>query len=45
MDTDQSLALGIACVGFVCVIACLIYGANRIWGRRYRPVSLSDDIV
>ena len=43
MDTDQGLALGIACIGFVGVTLCLIYAVDRIWcPRRYRPVSLSD---
>jgi hypothetical protein len=45
MDTDQGLALGIACIGFVSVTLCLIYAANRIWCRRYRPVSLSDEDI
>ena len=45
MDTDQALALGIACVGFICVVLCLIYAANRIWCRRYRPIALSDESI
>jgi len=42
MDQDQYMAVFVVCIFSVCGIGCGIYGLVKVFGKRYRPVSLSD---
>ena len=42
MDQDQLMALIVVCIVSGCGIGCGIYSAVKVFNKRYRPVSLSD---
>lgn len=42
MDQDQLMALIVVCILTGCGIGSGIYGAVKLFGKRYRPVALSD---